>query len=77
MDSYCWVLVYRPKENISSNETRRLYEVLLEASLAEHKILTIFGDFNMHGIEWRRDLSSNRHYMAANKLSYKFLEICA
>ena len=51
---HCWVLVYWPKTNISSYDTRRLYEAL-EAILIEHKIVTILSDFNMHGFKWRCD----------------------
>ena len=61
---------------MSLNDTRRLYKAL-KAILANHKIVTILGDFNMHGIGWRSDFSSNRHYIVANQLSYEFLEICA
>ena len=76
MVGHCWVLVYRPKDNISSNDTHCLYEAL-KAIQTELKIVTILGNFNVHGIKWRRDFSSNRHYMAANQLSYEFLKICA
>ena len=75
-DGHCWVLVYRPSDNLPAVDTRLLYESI-HAILLVCASITILGDFNLNSIQWPSELSSSTSPLAANRLSNEFLELCA